>query len=62
MSSSSSLVDPESDISQSWRTGVSSEGPILVMEVLADAGAESDEEAAAIADGADAKEDPALGG
>jgi hypothetical protein len=35
---------------------------MLVMDVFADAGAEPAEEAAAIADGADAKEDPALGG
>ena len=65
-SSSSSVLDPESDISQSRRVGESSVIPRLVIDVLAEAGPELEVEAAAAeaeADAdADANEEPALGG
>ena len=56
------MFDPESDISQSRRVGGSSVIPKLVIDVLAEAGPELEDEAAAAETDADAKEEPALGG
>lgn len=62
-SSSSSVFDPESDISQSRRAEGSSTGAKLGIDGLAGPGSESAEpETAAAAADAEAKEDPALGG
>ena len=57
-SSSSSVLDPESDTSHSW----SPMRAVLVIVVLAEADAEPEDDVAAAAADVEANEDPALGG